>query len=132
MPSAITRPLLWIAGLCFLGFGVAFLIAPLDTLGATGIRLEGALAAAELRAFYGGLEVGLGLLLVAAARSPRFQEAGLWLCLASYGGIGLARLLGMLIGGVATPFLWFALVTELALAAAAALALRTTRRPAAG
>lgn len=123
MRSAISAPLLWIAGLCFLGFGVAFLVAPLQTLGATGIVLEGSLAATELRAFYGGLEVALGLLLIAAARSPRFEEAGLWLCGAGYGGIGLARLLGIVLAGEGTSFLWFALATELALAAAAGLAL---------
>jgi hypothetical protein len=123
MPPAFSRALLWIAGLCFLGFGLAFLIAPLQTLGATGIVLEGALAATELRAFYGGLEFGLGLLLIAAARAPRFEEAGLWLCAASYGGIGLARLLGMVLAGQGTAFLWFALITELALAGAAAWAL---------
>lgn len=111
------RLLLWIAGLCFLGFGIAFLIAPLQTLGATGIELQGSLAATELRAFYGGLEVGLGLLLIAAARHPVQLRAGLWLCAASYGGIGSARLLGIALAGSGTPFLWFALATELGLAA---------------
>lgn len=121
------RALLWIAGLCFLGFGAAFLIAPLETLGATGIVLSGDLAATELRAFYGGLEVGLGLLLLAAARCPAYQRAGLWLCLASYGGIGLARLLGIALAGSGTPFLWFALATELGLAAAAGWLLGRSR-----
>lgn len=123
MRSALSRPLLWIAGLGFLGFGLAFLIAPLETLGATGIALSGDLAATELRAFYGGLEVALGALLVAAARSPRFEQAGLWLCAAAYGGIGLARLLGIALAGSGTPFLWFALAVELALGGLAALAL---------
>ncbi len=122
--SAITKPLLWIAGLCFLGFGLAFLIDPLGTLGATGIQLQGGLASTELRAFYGGLEVALGLLLIAAARVPRFEEGGLWLCAAGYGGIGLARLGGIALAGSGTPFLWFALSTELLLGALALLALR--------
>src|SRR5690606_27428670 len=116
--------LLWIAGLGFIGFGLAFMIAPLATLAAAGIELSGDLAATELRAFYGGLELGIGSLLVAAALKPHQQRNGLWLCLASYGGIGTARGIGMLLTGTATPFLWFALATELGLAAAAAWLLR--------
>jgi hypothetical protein len=124
--NLLARITLWLGGLGFLGFGIAFLVAPLDTLAAAGIRLEGDLAATELRAFYGGLEVALGSLLLAAdLRGAR--RHGLILCLACYGGIGAARALGILISGSATSFLWFALATEVTLAALAALALRRAR-----
>ena len=119
---------LWISGLGMLGFGLAFLWAPLETMAAAGLSLEGALAATELRAFYGGLEVALGLLILACAlRAERLRD-GLVLSLAIYGGIGLARLAGMLIDGSDTPFLRFALATELGLAIAAAIALRGNPR----
>lgn len=125
--TLLPRLTLWLGGLGFLGFGIAFLVAPLQTLAAAGIALQGDLAATELRAFYGGLEVALGTLLIAAdlrgARRP-----GLILCLASYGGIGAARALGMLIAGSATPFLWFALATEAMLAILAAVSLKQRRR----
>ncbi len=119
----LTRITLWLAGLGFLGFGLAFLIAPLQTLAAAGIELRGALAATELRAFYGGLEVGLGLSLLAADLHPPWRRVGLLLCLACYGSIGVARGFGMLLAAVETPFLWAALVTELGLATAALVAL---------
>ena len=118
------RLALWLGGLGFLGFGLACLIAPLPTLAAAGVNLEGALAAAEIRAFYGGLELALGGLMLAADRRAPWRNHGLVLVLASYGGIGAARMLGMLLGGVATPFLCFALAVELGLALLAALALR--------
>jgi hypothetical protein len=125
--SLLPRLTLWLGGLGFLGFGIAFLVAPLQTLAAAGIVLQGDLAATELRAFYGGLEVALGTLLIAAdLRGAR--RHGLILCLASYGGIGLARALGMLIAGSATPFLWFALATEATLALLAAVSLRLAMR----
>lgn len=123
----LPRLLLWIAGLCYVGFGIACLIAPLPTLAAAGVVFSGEPAAAEVRAFYGGLELGLGALLIAAAQSAEYLRAGLWLCLASYGGIGLARLLGMAIDGVATPFLVAAAATELVLAATAGWALLRPR-----
>jgi hypothetical protein len=40
----------------------------------------------------------------------------------SYGGIGLTRALAMALSGVASPFLWTALVTEAVLAGLCALA----------
>jgi hypothetical protein len=125
--SLLPRLTLWLGGLGFLGFGLAFLVAPLQTLAAAGIALQGDLAATELRAFYGGLEVALGGLLIAAnLRGAR--RHGLILCLASYGGIGLARALGMLIAGSATPFLWFALATEATLAILAWASLKMSPR----
>ena len=58
------RITLWLGGVGYLAFGAAFLIDPLQTLAAAGIALSGDLAATELRAFYGGLEVALGGLLI--------------------------------------------------------------------
>ena len=42
--------LLFLSGLSFLGFGVAFLIEPVRTLALAGVATEGAIAATELRA----------------------------------------------------------------------------------
>lgn len=123
----LARILLWIGGLTFIGFGLAFLIAPLDTMAAAGIELDGTLVATELRAFYGGLELALGACLIGADLHGRLRRAGLVLNLACFGGIGFARGFGMLLAGSATPFLWFALATEVTLAALSALALAGTR-----
>jgi len=119
----LSRITLWLGGLGFLGFGVACLLAPLQVLAAAGVTLSGAVAATEVRAFYGGLEIGLGLCLLLAALRSQHRQAGLFLCLAAYGGIGLVRAAGMAIDSVATPFLWFALATELTLAGLAACCL---------
>ena len=121
----LTRVVLWLGGLGFLGFGVAFLVQPLETLAAAGLSLRGDVAATEIRAFYGGLEIALGALLIAADLRGRRRE-GLILSLASYGGIGAARLLGIVLAGGASPFLWFALATEGTLAGLSAAALRGT------
>ena len=121
--NLFARVVLWLGGLGFLAFGLAFLVSPLETLAAAGIALQGDLAATELRAFYGGLELALGGLLIAADLGGA-RRHGLILCLASYGGIGAARVLGIALAGSATPFLWFALGTELSLAILSAAALR--------
>jgi len=112
-----------IAGLGFLGFGIVLLCWPDMALPGLGIQALGDQAQAEIRAMYGGLEIGLGVLLLTCFSSER-QSFGLQLSLASYGGLGAARLLSMLAIGVATPFLWFALIWEAVIALLALLALR--------
>jgi hypothetical protein len=124
--NLFARLTLWLGGLCFLGFGIAFLVDPVATLGAAGFSVGGEGAATELRAFYGGVEVALGLLLIAADLQPGARRHGLLLSLAAYGGIGAARAFGIALAGGGTPFLWFALGTEALLAALSALALRGT------
>ena len=77
-----------------------------------------------MRAFYGGMEIGLGLFLTWCAWRPEWQAAGLWLVLLSNGGAGLARLLSAGLGGVALGgYLGWALLWELGFAALAGLAL---------
>ena len=113
-----------IAGLGFLGFGIVLLCWPDMALPGLGIQALSDQAQVEVRAMYGGLELGLGILLLTCFSSER-QRFGLQLSLASYGGLGAARLSSMVAIGVATPFLWFALVWEGVIAILALLALRS-------
>ncbi len=121
--NSYQRLVLWLSALFLLGFGGAFLFFPLGTLSLTGIVIEGPLAAVEIRAFYGGLEVALGLAVAwCALRRTRWKD-GLGLTVLVFSGIGLARLFGMMVEGVFSLFLIFALLVELALAGAALVAL---------
>ncbi len=119
--------LLWLSGLSFLGFGIAFLFDPVGTLLLAGVATEGAIAATELRAFYGGVEVALGaLLLFCATRATRWRD-GLWLTLICYGAIGVTRVAGMAMDGSDSFFLRFAASTEIGFAVLAIIALRVCR-----
>ena len=113
-----------LAGLGFLGFGLWFLVDPIGPLAAIGITATGAPAPTEFRAFYGGLEVGLGALMLVAAAKPDWRTAGLWLVIATNGGIAAGRLIGVAIDGVWVPFFSYALVWEAGFAVLAAAALR--------
>jgi hypothetical protein len=112
-----------IAGLGFVGFGIVFLCWPEVMLPGVGILTPDLQSQIEIRAMYGGLELGLGILLLSCFAAER-QRFGLQLSLASYGGLGLARALSMLVIGTTTPFLWFALIWEAVIAVLALLALR--------
>jgi hypothetical protein len=115
-----------IAGLGFIAFGIVFLCWPNMIMPGLGVQALNDQAQVEIRAMYGGLELGLGLLMLSCFSAKR-QRFGLQLSLASYGGLGMARMASMLVIGVATPFLWFALIWEAVIAALALLALRNQK-----
>lgn len=118
-----------LAGLGFLGFGLAIVAAPAAVLGGVGISGTPA-GLVELRAFYGGLELGLAAFLLACAARPAWREPGLWSVALVNGGIAAARLLGIALSGEFTGFFAGALVWELGFTVAAVLALRRLPRPA--
>lgn len=117
----LTLIVLWLSGLSLLGFGVALLVAPIDVLARIDVTVTGAIADTEIRAFYGGLEVALGLLVLAWTIRPERRRDALLLTAVIYGGIGLARLGSMLATGDDASFLRFALATELGFLVLAAL-----------
>lgn len=120
LPVLILR----LAALGFLGFGLWLLVAPLSALGPLGIEVTGAAAVTELRAFYGGLELGLAAWLLAASFRPAWVAAALWAVFAINLGIGLARLVGVLVDGAFVPFFAGALAWEFGFAILALVALR--------
>ena len=115
--------LLSLAGLGFLGFGLAIVAAPEAVLAPVGISGTAA-GLVELRAFYGGLELGLAAFLFACAAKPAWRVPGLWSVALINGGIAAARLLGIGLSGEFTGFFAGALVWEIGFTVAAILALR--------
>ena len=115
--------LLALAGLGFLGFGLAIVAAPEAVLAPVGISGTAA-GLVELRAFYGGLELGLAAFLFACAAKPAWRVPGLWSVALINGGIAAARLLGIGLSGEFTGFFAGALVWEIGFTVAAILALR--------
>ena len=87
-------------------YGVVFLVQPAVLGGLVGLELAGPDAAVEIRAFYGGLELGMAAFLVICARDPRLLAAGLLFCALAFSFAGGARLLGVAqygTAGVAQP-----------------------------
>lgn len=118
---------LWLAGLGYLAFGVGFLISPVELAKAAEITIAGPAAVPELRAFYGGVEIALGALILGAALAPARRADGLLLSAATYLGIGVTRLVSMLASGVSSDFLKMALCVELGLGIASLVAWRGAR-----
>lgn len=115
--------LLALAGVGFVAFGLWLTVDPARGLATVGVSALNAAGLIELRALYGGLELGLGIFLLRCAMRPDWRRPGLWALLLGNGGIGLVRLAGVVMTGVFTPFFAYALVWELGFAGLAGLAL---------
>lgn len=125
---AWARWVLTVSGFAMLAFGVLLALDPTNWLARAGVTVGAdAVTRIEIGAFYGGIEVGIGLLLILAAAQRAYLRAGLWLLLATHAGIGLTRVALMLASSTTTPFLLGAAAYELLFAALAltALTIRT-------
>lgn len=107
-----------------LAFGLAMTVAPEALLGPLGLSFDSAAAVTEIRAFYGGLELGLGAAILYCLLRPTLRRLGLQLSALCYGCIAIVRALGMVIDGSGGTFLWAALIFEAVLAVANIAALR--------
>lgn len=104
-------------GLSFGGFGVWALLSPLSLAKLVHFSLDTPGAVTEIRAFYGGLEIGLAIFMIAAAFYRPLIPGALLALVAAAGGIGLARIIGIIADGSGSTFMYSALVWELSGAA---------------
>jgi hypothetical protein len=79
------------SALAFAGIGVPFLIAPAAMAGYVDVTLSGALADNDVRAVYGGLQLGCAAFLAACAGRAAWLRIGLVAQLLLFGGLIAAR-----------------------------------------
>ncbi|HEX6560298.1 MAG TPA: DUF4345 family protein [Longimicrobiales bacterium] len=80
----------------FAGFGIALLIAP-DKLSAVDVMAETPNARAEVRAMYGGGEIGMAIFLLCCVAIREWQFMGLLFQFLVVGGIALGRILAIVL-----------------------------------
>ena len=87
----------------------------------------------EIRAFYGGVQLGLGCFLIWCSRSRDRLLAGLLVAGLAVGGIGAARAVGLLLDGAPTSYHLANLAVEIATVLVVVVAVSKHRRaPGAG
>ncbi len=123
-----SRVVLALTGLVFVGFGVAFLLWPLQMTLRVGIPLVTMTGTTDVRALYGGLEIGFGVFLLIASARRTWALPGLAATLCALAGMGLSRALGVALDGGPEPITGALLASEVSGAAIAALALLRERR----
>lgn len=89
---------LGLGALGFTGFGLAFVLAP-GLLGLVELVPATPGARSDVRAVYGGIELGLGAFLAACARRPPWHRAGLTAQALTLGGAVLGRVASLAVDG---------------------------------
>lgn len=125
---ALGRVVLGVSIAFILVAGLGSLIAPDSLAGQAGLSTAPQ-ALTEIRAFYGGLQIGVGLFLLWCFRR-RETSLGLVLVGLAVGGAAIGRTLGILLDESLTRFHLANLSIELVTVALVALALLRKRRPA--
>src|SRR4051812_34768200 len=120
----LPRLSLRLTALVFAAFGVALLVRP-ALLGGLGIELGRPTAVTEIRAIYGGLELGLALFFALASTREAWLHPALFAQAVALSGILLARLAGVVADGSAEPAILLFAAIEAVGVALAGLALRT-------
>lgn len=119
--------LIQIAALLVLG--LAYFIRPEEMASFSGALLMGSAAVTEVRAYYGGLQLGLAAYLAMALLRQDLLRPALILLVLLYSVLALARAAGLWLDGSAQQtFNLYALLLEVASAALAWWALRGLSR----
>jgi hypothetical protein len=100
-----------LTALVWLGIGLAGLIAPAWLLSPMTVTATDPIGFSELRAMYGGLELGLAGFTGWCAATGRVRE-GLLISIVTVGGLSVGRLIGVFVDGSTDPMLLFLMVLE--------------------
>jgi hypothetical protein len=107
----LARLSLSLTALVYAGFGLAFLIWPAFIAWAD-VELASPAAHTEIRAFYGGLEIGLAFFFLLAAMRRAWFRPGLVAQAASLGGLALGRAFGVIVDGDPELLLYLLITAE--------------------
>ena len=117
---------LLLAAAAFTGAGLTFLAAP-GLLVLVDLAPATATARSDVRAVFGGLELGVGAWLALCARRPTWHRPALVAQALTFGGLAAGRLLSLVIDGVPRGVTFALWAPELSGAVLAVLALRQIR-----
>lgn len=118
-----------LSALVWLPYGLFCLVQPSFLDGAAGVGASTPTGTTELRAMYGGLQAGIGALMIFALVRPVFADGALIALAFLAGGLGFGRLMGALADGSFSTYTLSALFFEFALLSACVFFLRARRSP---
>lgn len=123
----LARGLVFASALIFIVVGAGFLLIPGQYADILEISLPTAMARTDVRATYGGLELGFGVFLVLCVVRREWIRPGLWALALGTGGFAAGRLVGLVTEGTINNFMLFFLALELAVTLLAVFLLRRSK-----
>ena len=126
----LARVLLIGSAIIFVAVGAAFLFIPKTYAEVLEISLPTAMARTDVRATYGGLELGAGLFLVLCARRKEWIRPGLWALGLATGGFASGRLIGLMFERTLSPLMLVFLAMEIVVTLLTFISLRRLGTPA--
>jgi len=108
--------ILRILGFVFVIFGAGYVLSPETLMEATGLT-GSASGITDVRATYGGFQIGFGIFMILAASRPAYVGIALFATAIVVGFVGLCRGFGLVIDGSPSATNIGALVFEFGLAA---------------
>lgn len=121
----IKTTILWINAMIFIAYGLGFVLMP-ETLGQllVGDAPDTTSAVIDMRATYGGMTIGLGIVFAFLAARAEFVSVGLKGVITVMVLMAGARLLGIMIDGQPNSVMILYLAAEVLMALVATWALR--------
>ncbi len=110
-----TQVFLWSCGVAFVLIGANTFLDPLRAMAPLELNVNTVSALNELRATYGGMQIGIGLFLMAGARWAVLTRPVLLAQALMLGGLAAGRLVGMALDGLPNGFVQGLLVLETAI-----------------
>ena len=109
----LARFLLLASAAIFVGVGAIFLFFPANFAAVLEIGAPTAMARMDLRATYGGLELGFGIFLIICAVKRQWIRPGLWALGLATGGFATGRLVGLVAEKTMSSLMLVCLVLEI-------------------
>lgn len=111
----------------WVGYGLYCFFVPSVLTDSAGLVASSATANTELRAMYGGAQLGIGVLCGLALLRPGLRHGVLLALLCIVGGLGTTRLVGALIDQGFSGYTWMGLAFEWVIVAACVALLGASR-----
>ena len=109
---ALGKVTLWFMGIAFVVAGAIFLVLPAFITTIFEIVVPTTTALVEVRGVYGGMSVGVGVMLIVAALRQDWLRPGLFALAAMMGGLVVGRTAGLIIDGPTNLYEYSQLGTE--------------------
>ncbi|MCG6167237.1 DUF4345 domain-containing protein [Leptospira sp. FAT2] len=98
--------------LVYAGFTIGFFLVPIRLASMIGIEIKSSAALADFRAMYGGLCLGVGVVLLFGLFKEEWRRASILLAITTASGLFLGRIYTLFLDGPGNEYIYLSMATE--------------------